>query len=261
MDQASHATTFAGKVALVTGAARGIGFAIATRFINAGADVVLADLSESDLNDSISTLSSDYTGRAMAVRANVSKDTDVTRMVEAAAARFGRVDILVNNAGVSPKHGGRKARVEEMLAAEWRQVLEVNLTGAFLCCRACLPHMQAAKWGRIINIASVAGRTKTEIAGAHYAASKAGMMALARTLAAEVGSANITVNSIAPGRIETPMAAAAGAELNEAYVARIPLGRLGTGEDIAAAVAYLASEDAAFLTGVTLDVNGGSFMI
>ncbi|TIV27106.1 MAG: SDR family oxidoreductase, partial [Mesorhizobium sp.] len=148
-----------------------------------------------------------------------------------------------------PKHGGRKATVEEMLAVEWRQVLEVNLTGAFLCCRACLPHMRAAKWGRIINIASVAGRTKTEIAGAHYAASKAGMMALARTLAVEVGSANITVNSIAPGRIETPMAAAAGAELNQAYVASIPVGRLGTGDDIAAAVAYLASEDAAFLTG------------
>lgn len=260
MNQTSQETPFAGKVALVTGAARGIGFAIATRFIDAGADVVLADLSESDLNASISTLS-DYTGRALAVRANVSKDTDITRMVEAAAARFGRIDILVNNAGISPKHGGRKATVEEMLAAEWRQVLEVNLTGAFLCCRACLPHMRAAKWGRIINIASVAGRTKTEIAGAHYAASKAGMMALARTLAVEVGSANITVNSIAPGRIETPMAAAGGAELNQAYVARIPVGRLGTGEDIAAAVAYLASEDAAFLTGMTLDVNGGSFMI
>ncbi|MFK0692098.1 SDR family oxidoreductase [Mesorhizobium sp. IMUNJ 23033] len=261
MDQTSQATAFAGKVALVTGAARGIGLAIATRLLNAGAEVVLADLSESDLNASVSTLSSNCSGRALAVRVDVSKDADVTRMVEAAAARFGRVDILVNNAGISPKHGGRKATVEEMLAAEWRQVLEVNLTGAFLCCRACLPHMRAAKWGRIINIASVAGRTKTEIAGAHYAASKAGMMALARTLAVEVGSMNITVNSIAPGRIETPMAAAAGAELNQAYVARIPVGRLGTGEDIAAAVAYLASKDAAFLTGVTLDVNGGSFMI
>ncbi|TIT84091.1 MAG: SDR family NAD(P)-dependent oxidoreductase, partial [Mesorhizobium sp.] len=126
MDQVSHATAFAGKVALVTGAARGIGLSIATRFLNAGANVVLADLSESDLNASISTLSSDCTGRALAVRVDVSTDADVTRMVQATSARFGRVDILVNNAGISPKHGGRKATVEEMLAVEWRQVLEVN---------------------------------------------------------------------------------------------------------------------------------------
>jgi 3-oxoacyl-[acyl-carrier protein] reductase len=121
--------------------------------------------------------------------------------------------------------------------------------------------MKANGWGRIVNIASQAGRTRTDIAGAHYAASKAGMMGLARTLAVEVGKDGITCNSIAPGRIETPMAAEAGAAVNAAYLTRIPVGRLGTPDDVAAAVAFLASDEAGFISGVTLDVNGGAFMI
>jgi 3-oxoacyl-[acyl-carrier protein] reductase len=261
MSEVRDSVRFLGKVAIVTGAARGIGLSIATRFLREGASVLLADMSDGDLSSCAKELPSALAERALPARADVSKEEDVAKMVETAVARFGRVDILVNNAGISPKHRCRKAPVEEMQIAEWRQVLDVNLTGAFLCCRACLPHMRSANWGRIVNIASQAGRTKSEIAGAHYAASKAGMMALARTLAAEVGRAGITVNSIAPGRIETPMAAMAGAAVNEAYMARIPVGRLGSVDDIAAAAAYLASEEAGFVTGITLDVNGGAFMI
>jgi 3-oxoacyl-[acyl-carrier protein] reductase len=148
-----------------------------------------------------------------------------------------------------------------MSEEEWRKVLDINLTGAFLCSKACLPIMREKGWGRIINIASQAGRTRSDIAGAHYAASKAGMMGLARALAGELGMAGITVNSIAPGRIMTPMAQEAGEAANTAYLARIPVGRLGTPDDVAAAVAFLVSDEAGFISGITLDVNGGAFMI
>jgi len=176
-------------------------------------------------------------------------------------AAFGGVDILVNNAGISPKHDGRKAPVARMGTEEWQRVLDVNLTGAFLCARACLPGMMERRWGRIVHIASQAGRTRSELSGAHYGASKAGLASLARTLACEVGELGITVNSVAPGRIDTPMAQTVSPEVNERYRAGIPVRRFGTPDDVAAAVSYLASEHAAFVTGVTLDVNGGAFMI
>jgi 3-oxoacyl-[acyl-carrier protein] reductase len=222
--------------------------------------VVLFDLDEKETRAAAQSL--DPSGEtAIAATGDVSSNADVQEMVQAIGKRYGRIDILVNNAGISPKHNGRKAAVEDMSEEEWRKVLDVNLTGAFLCSKACLGVMRNNGWGRIVNIASQAGRTKSEIAGAHYAASKAGMMGLARTLAAEVGMAGITVNSIAPGRIMTPMAQEVGEDANNAYLARIPVGRLGTPEDIAAAVAFLASEEAGFISGITLDVNGGAFMI
>lgn len=198
--------------------------------------------------------------RAAAIACDVAREESVNRLVNETVERFGGVDILVNNAGISPKHEGRKTPVAETSAAEWQRVLDVNLSGAFLCSRACLAPMRRRRWGRIVNISSMAGRTKAEIAGAHYAASKAGMMGLARTLAAEVGRDGITVNCIAPGRIVTPMAEEVPAEVNQTALARIPVGRLGTPEDVAAAVAFLASEQAGFISGVTLDVNGGAFM-
>ncbi len=251
----------AGRRALVTGAARGIGFGIARRLLQEGAQVLLVDVLDGALAEALAGLPEPLAARAAVCRADVSADAEVEAAVAAAVARFGGLEILVNNAGISPKHEGRKMPVAGMDPAEWRRVVEVNLTGAFLCCRAALPHMQKAGWGRIVNIASQAGRTRADIAGAHYAASKAGMIGLARTLAGEVGKSGITVNSIAPGRIVTPMAAEAGASFNEAYLASIPVGRLGTVEDIAGAVAYLASEEAGFITGMALDVNGGFFML
>lgn len=249
-----------GGAVVITGAARGIGFGIARRFLEEGAKVILSDTQEESLQEAISSLGP-LAEQARTVVCDVSRADHVAGLMEAVQHYFGGVSVLVNNAGISPKHAGLKASIADMSEAEWRQVLDINLTGAFLCARAALPLMQAAGWGRIINIASQAGRTRTDIAGAHYAASKAGMMGLARTLAVEGGKYGITANSIAPGRIETPMAAVAGAAVNVEYLTRIPVGRLGTPADVAAAVAFLASDEAGFISGITLDVNGGAFMI
>lgn len=222
--------------------------------------MAVCDTSAEALRDAQASLNA-RADNLLLVPADVSRDEEVQHLLEATRERFGPVAILVNNAGISPKHNGVKAPVAQMDVEEWKRVLDVNLTGAFRCTSACLPDMQAAGWGRIVNIASQAGRTRSDIAGAHYAASKAGVMALARTVAGEAGGAGITVNSVAPGRIDTPMAQAAGDTVNAEYLKRIPVGRLGTVDDVAAAVAFLASDDAGFITGVTLDVNGGSFMV
>lgn len=251
---------FQGRTVIVTGAGRGIGRAIAERFLREGARVAVCDVNAEVLRDAQASLNA-HADNLLFVRADVSRDEEVQHLLEATRERFGPVAILVNNAGISPKHNGVKAPVAQMDVEEWKQVLDVNLTGAFRCTRACLPDMQAAGWGRIVNIASQAGRTRSDIAGAHYAASKAGVMALARTVAGETGATGVTVNSVAPGRIDTPMAQAAGDTVNIEYLKRIPVGRLGTVDDVAAAVAFLASDDAGFITGVTLDVNGGSFMV
>ncbi len=249
-----------GRRALVTGSARGIGLGIAQRLLREGADVALVDLNAAALQEALQHLPSGA-GRALTIACDIACETDVGAMVAQVIAAFGGVDILVNNAGISPKHEGRKAAVVEMSTLEWRSVLDVNLTGAFMCARACLPGMIDRRWGRIVHITSQAGRTRSELSGAHYGASKAGLASLARTLACEVGELGITVNSVAPGRIDTPMAQTVSHEVNERYRAGIPVRRFGTPDDVAAAVSYLASDHAGFVTGVTLDVNGGAFMI
>lgn len=250
---------FAQEVVIVTGAGRGIGLAIAQRFLDEGAQVVIADNQAEILEQAQATLGAPE--RVLGLLCDVSRPDDARRLAEQALLRFGPVGVLVNNAGISPKHAGLKAPIAEMDEAEWRRVLDINLTGAFLCSQACLAQMKQRGFGRIVNIASQAGRTRTDIAGAHYAASKAGMMGLTRVLATECGRDGITANAIAPGRIESAMAAEAGAAVNAAYLERIPVGRLGTPQDIAAAAAFLASKDAGFISGATLDVNGGAFMI
>jgi 3-oxoacyl-[acyl-carrier protein] reductase len=245
------------RVALVTGGARGIGFAVAERMARTGRRVVIVDVAGAEA------------AAARLVQAglhvswydcDVSDESRVGALLATIVARHGRLDILVNNAGISPKHSGVKANVEHMALAEWQEVLAVNLTSVFLLSRGVLPIMRWRRWGRIVNMSSQAARMRSDIAGAHYAASKAGIIGFSRSLAGEVGRDGITVNCIAPGRILTPMSEAAGEEVNEAYKGRIPVGRLGTVEDVAAACAYLASEDAGFLTGTVLDVTGGSFM-
>ncbi|WPB55397.1 SDR family NAD(P)-dependent oxidoreductase [Xylophilus sp. GOD-11R] len=250
---------FTDETVIVTGAARGIGLAIARRFLAEGARVVIADLQAEALEQARTSLAGG--DRVLAVPCDVSRPDDAQALAEQARQAFGAVGVLVNNAGISPKHGGVKSLIADMAQAEWRQVLDVNLTGAFLVSQACLAQMRGRRYGRIVNIASQAGRTRTDIAGAHYAASKAGMLGLTRVLATEGGRDGITANAIAPGRIETPMAAEAGAAVNAAYLERIPVGRLGTPEDVAGAAAFLASADAGFISGATLDVNGGVFMI
>lgn len=248
------------RTAIVTGAGRGIGIGIARRLLEGGAQVALVDIDANALQTALGDLGS-LAQFALAIPCDVSDADAVVELVDRTIGMFGKVDILVNNAGISPKHDGRKAQVAQMSIEEWRRVLDVNLTSSFLCARACLPTMLARKWGRIVNISSQAGRTRSELSGAHYGASKAGMASLARTLACEVGRSGVTVNAVAPGRIMTPMAETVSQEVNEKYMANIPVGRFGTPEDVAAAVCFLASDDAGFITGTTLDVNGGAFMI
>lgn len=248
------------QVVLVTGAAQGIGYGVARRFLSEGAKVVLTDISHDRLESACAELAKNHSN-VVGIASDVSDEAQVQQLIERAGEQFGPINVLVNNAGISPKHNGIKAPVRSMATQEWRQVLDVNLTSAFLCTKLCLPGMIAQGWGRIVNIASQAGRTRSDIAGAHYASSKAGMAALARTVGCEEGMNGVTVNSVAPGRIDTAMAQVAGEAINAEYKKRIPVGRLGTVDDIAAAVLFLASDDAGFITGVTLDVNGGNFMV
>ncbi|NYT79775.1 SDR family oxidoreductase [Alcaligenaceae bacterium] len=247
------------RTVLVTGARRGIGYTIAERLFHQGCNVVLVDVDAEDVERAAAKL--DPSGvRVLPATADVSRSAEISSVLKRVEDKFGGIDILVNNAGISPKHDGKKAFVLDMDETEWRHVLDINLTSAFLCVQACLPWMKKRNWGRIINMSSQAGRTVSTIAGAHYAASKAGMIAFSRTLAAEIGADGITSNCVAPGRIVTPMAEEAGADANAAYLQRIPVHRLGNPEDIAGVVAFLASDDASFITGATIDVNGGAFM-
>ncbi len=247
-----------GRIALVTGAARGIGYAIAQRLAEEGARVVMVDISK-DVHKSAATLKKaklDVT----AIDADISVEAVVKKLVKGVLASHKRIDILVNNAGIAPKHNGVKALVENAELKEWNTVLAVNLTSMFLMSRAVIPSMRKHKWGRIINQSSVGGRTKSDIVSAHYAASKAGVLGFSRVLAEEVAADGIIVNCTSPGRIMTPLAAIAGAAVNEAYRKRIPVQRLGTPEDVAAVTSFLASEDVSFVTGIVIDIAGGSFM-
>lgn len=246
------------RIALVTGAARGIGAAIAQRLAEDGMHVVLADVL-----DGVAETVAGLTARGLAASA-ATVDLGDLRSVEPFVVdlirRHGRLDVIVNNAGISPKHDGKRAPIDETSLEEWQRVIDINLTACFLVVKAGLPSMKANRWGRVINMASQAGRTRSQVAGSHYSASKAGLIGFTRTLAGEVGSFGITANCIAPGRIDTPMASEAGSEANARYVSMIPVGRIGTPDDVGAAVSYLASEEAGFVTGVCLDLNGGHFM-
>lgn len=246
------------RIALVTGAAQGIGAAIAERLARDGMQVVLADVLDR-VEDTAAGLAAEGLA-CTAVRVDLGRIAGVEGFVADLIRRFGRLDVVVNNAGISPKHDGKRAPIDETSLEEWQAVIDINLTACFLIVKAALPSMKANRWGRIVNMASQAGRTRSQVAGSHYSASKAGLIGFTRTLAGEVGPFGITANCIAPGRIDTPMASEAGSEVNARYVGTIPVGRIGTPDDIGAAVAYLASEEAGFVTGVCLDVNGGHFM-
>lgn len=247
------------RVALVTGAARGIGAAIAEKLAANGHPVVLADTLPEVAATAAGLRDAGYQARAISL--DVADDAAVAALPAAIGDWWSRLGVVVNNAGISPKGpDGRARKVRDMPAGEWRRVLEVNLTGAFLVSQACIPPLRGRGWGRIVMITSQAARTKSLIAGAHYAAAKAGLMGFARSLAAELGPDGITVNSVAPGRIDTPMAQAGAAAGNAAFLASIPLGRAGSPAEVAAVVAFLASDAASYLSGATLDVGGGSFM-
>jgi 3-oxoacyl-[acyl-carrier protein] reductase len=245
-----------GKVALVTGSARGIGKAIALRLAEAGADIVVNDIAAAA--ETLEATASEIRGlgrKALAVTADVSSTADVNRMVETAITAMGRVDILVNNAGVT-----RDQLIMRMTDEEWDTVLNIDLKSAFLCTRAVLRPMMKQRWGRIISIASVVG-VMGNASQANYASAKAGIIGLTKSIAKEVGSRGITANAVAPGYIETKMTEKLDDEHKKAYLERIPTGTAGTPKDVAEAVAFLASEEAHYITGQVLGVDGGMSIV
>ena len=242
-----------GRTALVTGASQGIGRACALALAQAGARVALAARNEGKLNEVAAEIASK--GGAAAVFAlDVASEESIKACAKAAVQHFGSVEILVNNAGIT-----RDTLALRMKRADWDEVIQTNLTGTFLMTQALLSPMLKARWGRIINISSVVGETG-QAGQANYAASKAGLLGLTKSLARELASRNITVNAVAPGYIETAMTAVLDEKQRASMLAEIPLGRAGTDAEIAAAVSFLASEEAAYITGHVLDVNGGMYM-
>ena len=243
-----------GKVAIVTGAAQGIGRAIAEVLAQAGADIVVADLDPSRSKDTVASV--EQLGRkALNVKVNVAETADSKAMVDQVLKEWGKIDILVNNAGIT-----RDGLLLRMKEEDWNLVLQVNLTGTFNCIKAVLLSMTKQRYGRIVNIASVVG-VMGNVGQANYAASKAAVIGLTKTVAREYASRSITVNAVAPGFIDTAMTQGLSVEVKDMLRKQIPLGRLGTAADVGAAVRFLVSDEAAYITGHVLHVNGGMLMV
>jgi NAD(P)-dependent dehydrogenase (short-subunit alcohol dehydrogenase family) len=242
------------RVAFITGAGSGIGRAIAQAFAGQGAKVALADVDLEAARRAAGELS-DAGGAALPLRADVTSPDEVSAALQATVDAFGGLDILVNNAGVCALEP-----LEEISLESWNRVLAVNLTGAFLCAQAALPYLRRSRCGRIINLGSVAGRVGGLAVGAHYSVSKAGLMCLTKVLAKMLAREGITANSISPGTTETALTADWDESIKESLRQQIPLGRLGRPDDVAPAAVFLASDGAAYVTGATLDVNGGLVM-
>jgi len=242
-----------GKIAVVTGASQGIGRDTALALAETGAKVAVAARNEEKLAELVQEISTKG-GEAFAVKMDVADGDQIKSGFKAILEKFGKIDILVNNAAIT-----RDGLAVRMKPDDWDAVIRTNLTGAHLCIQQVLMPMMKAKGGRIINISSVVAESGN--AGqANYVAAKAGIIGLTKAIAIEIASRNITVNAIAPGFIETPMTAVLPDKVKEELKVRIPLGRLGSGRDIAAAIVFLASDEAAYITGHVLDVNGGMYL-
>ena len=242
-----------GRVALVTGASQGIGHACALTLARHGASIAVAARNQQKLEELAAAITA-AGGKAAAFPVDVSDEDQIKSAIKSAIAHFGKIDILVNNAGIT-----RDQLVMRMKRADWDAVLSTNLTSAYLCIQNVIPSMLKQRWGRIINITSIFGQMG-QAGQANYAASKAGLIGLTMAIAREVGSRNITCNAIAPGFIETAMTAVLSDEFKQSAVKQIPLARVGSPEDVASAVAFLASDDASYITGHVLNVNGGMLM-
>ena len=241
------------RIAVITGASRGIGRSIALALAAKGATIVAVDMDQAATDAVVAELQA-AGAKALAVVGNVTVPADVERMIDAATEAFGRVDILVNNAGIT-----RDGLLMRMKDEDWDAVLNVNLKGAFLCTRAAFKVMSKQRYGRIINIASVVGQMGN--AGqANYCASKAGLIGLTKSNARELAKRSITVNAVAPGFIATAMTDALSEKVRDELTAQIPLERLGSADDIANAVVFLAGEQSGYITGHVLSVNGGMYM-
>jgi NAD(P)-dependent dehydrogenase (short-subunit alcohol dehydrogenase family) len=239
----------AGRVALVTGAGSGIGEATARRFVAEGAIVAVNDV-DPERTRAVAGALEKAGGRALAVPANVTRRDEVEAMVARVVGELGRLDVLINNAGIN-----RDAMSHKMTEEQWDQVLAVNLKGTFLCAQAALPKMRERGWGRVVNTSSVGALGN--IGQANYAASKAGVIGLTKTLALEYAKYGVTVNCVAPGAVLTAMLAGVPAPIREKITAQIPMGRIADPAEIAGVHVFLASEDASFITGQVLFVDGG----
>jgi NAD(P)-dependent dehydrogenase (short-subunit alcohol dehydrogenase family) len=243
------------RVALITGGAGAIGLSVAVKLARTGVRVIMADLEQA--------LAGVHVAEAKSLlRLDVTDEVSVKESFNHIDRAHGRLDMLVNCAGISPRVKGRSPGIEETPLDLWRNVLDVNLTGTFLTCRAAISRMRPNRWGRIVNIASMAARTVGRATSCYYAASKSGVLGFSRVLASEVGRYGITVNCVAPSRIKSPMTRTLedSAGIDRQYIERTPLGRIGEPEDVAGAVCYLLSDEASFVTGAILDVTGGFYM-
>lgn len=243
-----------GMVALVTGGSRGIGRAICQRLASLGATVAINYVANPSAAEETLRMVEEQGGKGFTVRFNVADSDAVQEQIKEILASYGRIDILVNNAGIT--RDGLLARMKD---EEWDSVLDTNLKGAYLCSKAVMRAMMKKRWGRIINIASVVGFVGN-IGQVNYSAAKAGLVGMTKAMARELAGRNVTVNCVAPGYIVTDMTDGLTEEVQEALKAQIPLGTLGAPEDVAAAVAFLASTDSSYITGQTLHVNGGMYM-
>lgn len=242
------------RVAVVTGSARGIGKAIARRLFESGATVVIVDLAQDDVDEACRSISGDSGAgpqeRIAGILGDVADPDSVEALFEQVRTRFDRLDILVNNAGIT-----RDSLFSRMTLQQWKQVIDVNLNGTFLCCHFALSLLRKSPYGRIVNLSSVAAGGN--IGQANYAASKAGVIGLTKTLAIELARSHVTVNAVAPGFIDTEMTRAVPEKARQHWIDRIPVGRAGTGDDIAGAVLFLASDRASYITGEVFEVDGG----
>jgi len=243
------------QVAIVTGAGQGMGATMAKLIAEEGGQVVVSDINQEKASVIADEISETET-QALAVQADVTREEDVKAMVETTIEHYGTISILVNNAGIL-----YPTRIEQITKAEWDRVLEVNLTGTFLCSQMVLKTMKKNRYGRIVNMSSSAGRSVSTLGGAHYTAAKAGVLGLSRALAKEVAPFGITVNAICPGLIDTEMVQAeCTPERISAYEASFPIPRLGRPDEVAQLMLFLAT-DSAYITGASIDINGGDLMI
>jgi len=245
-----NAIDLKGQKAVVTGAARGIGYAIAERFITSGAAVAIWDVDDAAARKAAERLSPK--GTAYALKVDVTDEGSVKGAIEATTKRIGQLDILVNNAGIA----GSNVKTWEYSTAEWRRIIEIDLIGVYLCCAAVLPGMIARGYGRIVNIASVAGKEGNPNASA-YSAAKAGVIGLTKSIGKEVAQNGIIVNCVTPAAVETGIFAQMSKEHINYMLSKIPMGRFGKVEEIAALVSWLASRDCSFSTGAAFDISGG----